>query len=182
MSSVTIAREELKQKFDLVPDRYLPQLSQIITAVDNAENNLLLQFDQLQAEYKTEEFQQLCQQTDWQSVSLPFFLQIIDMALGLGLHTTATELTATAQQRFPTQPDLIKLARLLAPPAVVPTTPTDQTTRHANRLWLTQNRAVYQDQWVALQNGIFIAAHPSLPSLRQQLPQTQDVYQITLVN
>jgi hypothetical protein len=182
MSSVTIAREELKQKFDLVPDRYLPQLSQIITAVDTPENNILLLFNQLQAEYKTEEFQPLCQQTNWQAVSLPFFLQIIDMALGLGLHTTAAELTNTARKRFPTQPTLLKLAHLLAPPSVQTIATTDQPTHLANRLWLSENRADYQDQWVALQNGIFITAHPSLPSLRQQLPQTQDGYQIMLVN
>jgi hypothetical protein len=82
----------------------------------------------------------------------------------------ARQLAEHGQRLYPQHEGLSKLVFVLAPPRLVRANlPAEPSTR-ANVEWMQSHAAEYRGQWVALRDGVFVAAAPTARQLRALLP------------
>ena len=113
---------------------------------------------------------------DWSVQPAQDIVQSLQLALSVGAFLAARQLATQAVEYYPHHSELQQYATLLATPKV--TRSNDQQpdpTLRNNQAWLKVNRADYQGQWVALQDGQLLGAAASLRTLVSQVGQAEDI-------
>lgn len=110
-------------------------------------------------------FQILVHAIDWTKRTPQELIQTIRWALALEFTLLARHLSEQGIKRHPENGELREIARLLAPPKATVSQLTTAPNLKANQEWLVVNRDGYQGQWVALKDGILLAAAASFPAL-----------------
>ena len=110
-------------------------------------------------------FQMLVQGIDWTKRTPQELLQTIRWALALDAPLLARRLSEQGVKRYPENDELQEVARLLSPPTATVSQPITAPNLNANQEWLLINRDSYQGQWVALKDGVLLAAAASFPAL-----------------
>jgi hypothetical protein len=106
-------------------------------------------------------FHSLVATLDWEAVSAMDSINLIRLALRVGAHLEARQLSERALTRHPGDPDLRKLNRLLSPPRIISSTLPPTADIEANRGWLKEHSAQYAGRWVALRAGELLATGSS---------------------
>lgn len=109
------------------------------------------------------------QAIDWTKRAPSDFLHAVDLALMAGSYLAARRLANQGATQYPHQPELQKLAQLLAPPQVTVGKGGPKVGIEANRVWLHTNWDQYRGQWVALRQGNLLGAADSLDALVAQV-------------
>ena len=89
---------------------------------------------------------------DWNHAPPELMREAIDMALEVGAHLTARDLSQRAHQLHPDDDALGYLAHVLAAPRIVGKRRTE-TTKRETMLWLDQHSSDYKGEWVAVRQG-----------------------------
>jgi hypothetical protein len=106
---------------------------------------------------------------EWESQSPTQIKQAIDLALGLGCHAVAVELAATGRNRYPNDPTLERIARVLAPPEYVRKDVPAVSGLSPSVKWFQEHREQYAGKWLAIRNGKLLAAADSREELSKEL-------------
>ncbi|MGH9855378.1 MAG: hypothetical protein ACREBD_36550 [Blastocatellia bacterium] len=101
------------------------------------------------------------------------YIRIIRLALKAGAHLAAREISAQAIRRHPSDSEIQKYARLLAPPKLVRRSLQTHPYIEANHNWMKQHGRDYRGQWVAILNGQLLGASASFDDLIGQLNNLQ---------
>ncbi len=116
------------------------------------------------------------QRMDWQRRSPDDFLRGVRLALAAGAHLAARNLSARGATRFPDHKELLKYARILAPPKVVSRNRSPRSDWKADRVWLMSHGDAYRGQWVALRDGRLIGSAVTLAALCAQLGDVKGMF------
>ena len=106
---------------------------------------------------------------DWDRRNARDFVNAVKWALAAGAHLKARELAGKGAELFPDDHELVKMARILAPPKFVGTSPADPAVK-LNREWLRRHGEQYRGKWVAVRKGKLLAAASTLKALLEQVP------------
>ncbi len=77
----------------------------------------------------------------------------------------AIQLATEGAAKYPQNAMLRAYAVVLAPPKIRRLPATASDTLKLSQEWLAQNAEVYSGQWVAVRDGMFVAAEPKLAAL-----------------
>lgn len=124
----------------------------------------LLTLEALEATEDTAAFLDQWTRMRWEQRPAEDLVRGVKLALRVDAAMAARELSALGAQRFPDHPELVKMARVLAPPRLVGLSPAEPDAGD-NTKWLRENAASYRGRWVALKNGNLLAAADSLGDL-----------------
>lgn len=111
----------------------------------------------------------------WDAYPPQEIARAVQLALAAGAPLTARHLSAEGYRLYPEDAELAKMARILAPPKVLGTSPANPSTG-LDLEWLRRHATEYQGQWVALNKGEFLAAAPSAHALKTLLPHIQGIF------
>lgn len=103
------------------------------------------------------------------------FIQAINQALAAGAHTQARQIAAQAVERYPNDPELARMAQILARPMAMRRKHKARDSARSNQLWLQQNYATYQDRWVALRDGELLGVADSVQALKASITDFTNV-------
>ena len=106
---------------------------------------------------------------DWDGREADEFVQAAKLALRAGAHLIARECALTGVKRFPEHPELQKIARILDPPPAAPVHSPPYTSWKPNKAWLEEHWDEYSGRWVALKDGVLLAAGGSFTDLINQV-------------
>ena len=118
-------------------------------------------------------FSDILKEVDWREIEAVEFIRIIDLALEIGTHLAARQIATKGAEAYPDNAELQKYARVLAPPKVVANRVSRNINQKANVEWLKANKNDYKGQWVAIKDGILLAAANSYKDLRDQIGETK---------
>lgn len=93
----------------------------------------------------------------------------VRLALALQDALVARTIAAQGYYLYPSDTELAKLHRVLAPPTTTTLKPTTRPNTRANLNWLTDNREAYHGQWVALDDGRLLTNADSIGALIAQV-------------
>lgn len=102
------------------------------------------------------------------------FIRLIRLALEAGAHVTARELSLMGASFYPSDSELSKYARVLAPPKFLGLSPATGAGIAANREWMKLHGKEYRGQWVAILDGQLLGAAPSLDELTRRLGESKN--------
>ncbi len=105
---------------------------------------------------------------DWEHQNARAFVDAVKWALAAGAHLKARELATQGAELFPHDPELVNMARILAPPKIIGRTPADPAVK-LNRDWLVQHAEEYHGKWVAVREGRLLATASTLRDLLKQV-------------
>jgi hypothetical protein len=117
-------------------------------------------------------FVQAASEIDWPQRPATDFARAVRSALAAGAHLLARKLADHGHRLYPNQEELAKMAHILAPPRVVRTDIPPALSLQANQEWLRVHGDKYRGQWVALRDGILLAAAATARQLRACLEST----------
>jgi hypothetical protein len=120
-------------------------------------------------------FVQAASEIDWSQRPATDFARAVRLALAAGAHLLARNLATQGARLYPTHLELEKMARVLAPPRVVRTDIPPVPSLRANQEWLRVHGDEYRGQWVALRDGVLMAAAATARQLRAYLESTGNV-------
>ena len=120
-------------------------------------------------------FVQAAGEIDWSQRPATDFARAVRSALAAGAHLLARNLATQGARLYPAHLELEKMARVLAPPRVVRTDIPPVPSLQANQAWLRAHGDEYRGQWVALRDGILLAAATTAKQLRAYLESTDGV-------
>jgi hypothetical protein len=119
-------------------------------------------------------FLEIVKGIDWDHKTAEDFISGIDLALEVGAHLSARELAMQGAEIHFDSEELQKYARVLAPPKLLSKPHRANVQPKANIEWLQANRNNYKGQWVALQNGVFIASAKTYKALVTHIGDVKD--------
>jgi hypothetical protein len=114
-------------------------------------------------------FAEIVTALDWCNKPAWFFKQAIDLALQLELPVIAYQLASWGCKWHPTDPDLKRAERVLAPPKIIETDRPPRKGLSESMAWLQRHAAEYRGAWVALEAGELIGTAPSRDVLVREL-------------
>lgn len=118
-------------------------------------------------------FVQLYEATNWRICSAEQIVNVVRLALSIGAHGVAQNLAITGLSQHPDHAELMRMARILSPPEIRVVQGEQNSTWEKNKVWLEENRHLYQEQWVALRNGELLAAADNFGSLIKELGEAR---------
>ncbi|MFB0536972.1 MAG: hypothetical protein ACETWR_18560 [Anaerolineae bacterium] len=119
-------------------------------------------------------FVQAASEIDWSQRPAADFARAVRLALAAGAHLLARKLADCGHRLYPHYEELAKMAHTLAPPRVVRTDIPPVPSLQANQAWLRAHGDEYRGQWVALRDGILLAAAATARQLQACLESTDD--------
>lgn len=119
-------------------------------------------------------FSDLVAAVDWPARMPNELLKALDLALYLGMARLAMKLAALAGQLFPEHERAQSAARVIRPAEVVGSSPASGQGLRASAEWFHQHAAEYRGQWVAVRDGQFLGAAPTLQELRPLIGEGED--------
>ena len=105
---------------------------------------------------------------DWEYRDARAFVNAVKWALAAGAHLKARELATQGAELFPGDPELVKMARILAPPKYLGSSPANYAAK-LNRAWLARHRKQYRGRWVAIKEGKLVASANEPAELRKKV-------------
>jgi hypothetical protein len=118
----------------------------------------------------------LVEHIDWSRQSPADFVSAVHLALAVGAHLPARHLAMQGHRLYPEHQELEKMAYVLAPPTVKPSSrPADPSGRR-NFEWLEEHAAEFYGEWVALKNGELVAHAPTARALKERLPTVRGLF------
>lgn len=114
-----------------------------------------------------------------EELSAEEFVHLIKLALEAGAYLTARQLSSRGAEIYPSDPELPKYARVLAPPKILastPATPESVKEMHDNRNWMKTNGASYRGKWVILRHGQLLGAGDSLAEAANDLDDKEGIF------
>lgn len=112
---------------------------------------------------------------DWKDRPASDFTKGIRLALQAGAHLAARQISERASRVYPSNAELQRFNRALAPPRVISSTLPSDEAGNANRKWLQAHIGEYKGRWVAVRNGELLGVADSLPQLTADVRDTTDV-------
>lgn len=112
-------------------------------------------------------------EVDWRSKSASEYTHIIDLALAVGAHMAARNLSTQGAEAYPHSEELQKYARVLAPPKVLTNREPRNVNLAANIEWLKANKIDYKGKWVAIKDGELVGSADSHNDLIAQIGETK---------
>lgn len=134
------------------------------------DTHLLATLKQLIAAADHRAFMHQLEVQNWSDHHPDTLLAASTLALGLNLVTPALRLVQQGVEWFPNHPGIQAAARVLAPPRIIEIgqrAPTQGVAASAD--WIDAHASDYRGQWVAVNQGQFLAAAPTLQALREQI-------------
>jgi hypothetical protein len=119
-------------------------------------------------------FAQAFTETDWHSKPAEDYIRAIALALQVGAHLAARKLATDGTEIHRDSEDLQRYAHVLAPPKLLTKPHRTSVQPKANTEWVQVNRKNYKGQWVALQNGVFIASAKTYEALVAHIGDVKD--------
>lgn len=119
-------------------------------------------------------FQASLEEIEWRNCPPEDFVRATQLALEIGAHLTARQISAEGAKRYPEDPEILKYARVLAPPKVVSKNVPPDPARRANREWLKAHGGEYRGQWVAIRNGELLGVAESLRKLTEEVVDSKE--------
>lgn len=101
------------------------------------------------------------------------YVRAMRLALKAGAHLTAREISVQAVRCYPSDSELQKYARILAPPKLISQSLPICPDIEANHNWMKQQGRNYLGQWVAVRNGCLLGVSASFDDLINQLRAIQ---------
>lgn len=126
------------------------------------------------------QFEQIALILDWASQPPRSIVRAVKLALMVGCSRLARQLAERGYQLYRDDPELHRLAAVLAPPLISRIHPAAHSSWPLNRQWLKSHAHEFRGQWVALDHGRLIAAGTSLADLRAQVGTDLDVFMTLL--
>ncbi len=96
-------------------------------------------------------------------------LRHIRALLARGEYQEASRAAESAASEYPGNPELERYARLLAPPVIGPSHSADAGDIAADKRWLKEHAAEFQGKVVALRDGQFLGAAPTVEALQREV-------------
>lgn len=104
------------------------------------------------------------QEIDWSQRTTAEIADAVRWALAAGAHLTARKLATEGAQMYPQDAELAKMARILAPPKYLGSSPADPSVGD-NVRWLRYHAGEYRGQWLAVRNGQLVATALTIKQL-----------------
>jgi hypothetical protein len=146
----------------------------------NQAESILGQLERATKAADESRFLEVLERIDWRNRPAGDFLRAIRLALETGAHLAARQISDTAIHSYPTNAELQRFARALAPPRLISSSlPLDET-GNANRKWLQDHSGEYKGRWVAIKRGELLGVADSLPELTANLGHTTDDALLTI--
>jgi hypothetical protein len=128
------------------------------------------------------EFVALVEAVDWAERQPTELLKAIDLALDLAMTALAISLAQQGGQLFPDNERVQQMARMISPLGIH----LDRDAPHHTGIkqssdWLNTHADEYRGQWVAVREGILIAAAPTLEELEALMGDNDDHTLVTRV-
>lgn len=136
-------------------------------------NDLMSQLEKMAEAGDKSAFLETLEEIEWSDRSSTDFVHAIRLALKVGAHKVARQLSAEGANLYPGSSELSKYDRVLAPPKVVSKNARPDPSRKANREWLKKYGSGYGGQWVAIRNGELLDTAKSLKELVEQVGGTE---------
>lgn len=114
-----------------------------------------------------------------EDLSAAEFVHLIKLALEAGAYSAARQLSSRGASLHPSDAELQKCARVLAPPITFPGRPASPESvkeMQQNRSWMKANGASYRGKWVVLRHGELLGVGDSLAEAKKDLPDMRDVF------
>jgi hypothetical protein len=124
----------------------------------------LLTLEALEATEDTAAFLDQWKRMRWEQRPAEDIVRGVKLALRVDAAMAARDLSALGARRFPGNPELVKMARVLAPPRLIGLSPAKPGAGD-NMKWLRENATSYLGRWVALKDGNLLAIGDSLKEL-----------------
>jgi hypothetical protein len=105
----------------------------------------------------------------WEQFAAEDLAYAVRLALKAGAHIVARSLASQGAMFFPRNPELRRLAAVLAPPRAIHRAPAQDEALEMNRRWLEEHGTEYRSRWVALRRGQLLASAESLLDLSHAL-------------
>lgn len=119
-------------------------------------------------------FEENVAKLDWSQASPELYREVVRIALAAGAHGTARHLSEQGSAEFPDDPELARMASVLAPPVTVRRSPPIGD-RAAEMAWVRANRSLYPGQWAAIRGGELLGVAASLIELKKAVGSFDDV-------
>lgn len=148
-----------------IPHKKIKPISSRRQVLSLADSFPWAQLQNSVAQQNVAAFQTLVHGIDWTKCTPQELIQAIRWALALEAPLLARRLSEQGVKRHPENDELRETARLLSPPTATLSQPTAALNLKANQEWLVINRDNYQGQWVALKDGVLLAAAASFSAL-----------------
>jgi len=138
----------------------------IKTIKENARRNIISKLESAAERYDEEQFSQLTKEIELQSFSPSEIISIIRASMKVGANLLARNLVNDAIRLYPTDDELRKFARILAPPRTIKTNIPAKPGLLENQNWLRINSEKYRGKWVVLKSGNLIADSYDIEELK----------------
>lgn len=132
---------------------------------DNRKESVIVRLEDAAEAGDDSAFVIALRELEGEDLSAEEFVHFIKLALEAGAHLTARELSSRGANRYPSDSELQKYARVLAPPKFLGLSPATGTGIAANQEWMKLHGKEYLGQWVAILDGQFLGASSSLEEL-----------------
>ena len=95
--------------------------------------------------------------------------EVVRLALQAGAHGLARRLATEGSRKYPEDPELTKMARILAPPELLDVTRPADSSIGLNQAWLREHAKGYRGRWIALRAGQLVAEASTAKELKALL-------------
>lgn len=114
-------------------------------------------------------FLEIARRIDWTNRPANEVVRGVRLALQVGAHGLARQLSQEGGRRFPEHAEMQQLAHLLAPARVIQSNLPPDPHAGLDMRWLKQHGDEYRGQWVALDHGKLLGAAPTYKELAQKI-------------
>jgi hypothetical protein len=137
-----------------------------ITKIDEERPSLVEQLEQYFEAWDTRRFGDLVQETDWSERRPEELERAISLSFSMNQTRLVRELAALGGQLFPDHEYLQHLAYVFAPTtARIVKNSKPSTSLYDSMDWFSEHGSEYQGQYVAVKDGIFLGAAPTIEEL-----------------
>lgn len=140
----------------------------------NNGNDLMALFNTYFEEEAYGEFEDLTKAVDWSTRQPDEMLDVIQLALYLGMPRLAIDMAQEAGKLFPDHEKAQKSAHILAPPVVRGMSPARPRGLRESSDWIDKHARQFKGQWVAARRGEFVAAAPTFKELESMIKREPD--------
>jgi hypothetical protein len=111
---------------------------------------------------------------DWNNRSAESFVRAIQLALSIGSHQNAYKLIRIGIQKYPSNKELIMIARILLPSKAEAIYHDIDSSINNNKIWFDLHSREYRGKWVAIENGNLLGSANSFVTLQKIVPNWRE--------
>lgn len=142
-----------------------------VTKTDENPPSLVERLEQYFEAWDTRSFGELVRETDWTTRRPEELERAISLSFSLNQTRLVRELAALGGRLFPDDKELKHLAYVFAPTkARLMKNSKPSTSLYDSMKWFREHGGDYQGQYVAVKDGVFLGAAPTLDELTRVVP------------